>query len=83
MRRDDDSRRRRTVTLETKQAQLESVRSAIAAIEAGAQTVVVLGRTYQRAMYKDLCARERELERDVTQLQRGGSRMRLARPTAR
>ncbi|MBX3173282.1 MAG: hypothetical protein KF709_02665 [Gemmatimonadaceae bacterium] len=71
------------MSLETKQAQLASVRSAITTIEGGAQAITVLGRNYTRATLKDLYVRERELERDIERLERGGSRMRLGVPTSK
>lgn len=71
------------MSLATKQAQLESVRAAIATIEGGAQSISVLGRSYTRAELKTLYERERQLEQDVARLERGGSRMRLGVPTSK
>lgn len=66
----------------TTQQQLDAVDQGIAAIEGGAQSFTVLGRLYQRgqlqAMYDERHRLEQKLEREA----RGGSRMRLARPTA-
>lgn len=71
------------MSLEIKQAQLASVRSAITTIEGGAQSITVLGRNYTRATLQSLYDRERQLEQDIARLERGGSRMRLGVPTSR
>lgn len=67
---------------ETTTVQLERVQAAIAAIEGGAQSFSVLGRVYQRGNLKDLYDRERELQARLEREARGGSRIRLGRPTS-
>ena len=67
---------------ETATQQLERVQSAIAAIEGGAQAFTVLGRTYQRGDLETLYKRERDLKATIERESRGGSRMRLGRPTS-
>lgn len=67
---------------ETTAVQLERVQAAIAAIESGAQSFTVLGRMYQRGDLKTLYEREEQLLRRQTQETRGGSRIRLGRPTS-
>lgn len=66
----------------TTQQQLDAVDQAIAAIEGGAQAFTVLGRTYQRGQLQAYYAERRHLEQKLEREQRGGSRIRLARPTA-
>jgi hypothetical protein len=66
---------------ETTAVQLERVQAAIAAIEGGAQSFSVLGRIYQRGDLKTLYDRERELLARTETESRGGSRIRLGRPT--
>lgn len=67
---------------ESSSVQLDRVQAAIAAIESGAQAFTVLGRTYQRGDLKVLYDRERELIRRVEHENRGGIRIRLARPSS-
>lgn len=66
----------------TTQQQLDAVDAAIAAIEGGAQSFTVLGRLYQRGQLQTLYAERNRLEQKLQQEARGGSRVRLARPTA-
>lgn len=61
--------------------QLDRVQAAIAAIEGGAQSFSVLGRLYQRADLEVLYKRERDLKAQLENEARGGSRIRLGRPT--
>lgn len=67
---------------EATSVQLDRVQQAIAAIEGGAQAFTVLGRTYQRGDLKTLYEREEQLLRRLSQESRGGSRIRLGRPTS-
>lgn len=67
---------------ESTSVQLDRVQAAIAAIEGGAQTFTVLGRTYQRGDLDTLYRREEQLLRRTEQDSRGGSRIRLGRPTS-
>lgn len=66
----------------TTQQQLDAVDAAIAAIEGGAQSISVLGRLYQRGQLRDYYAERQRLEQKLEREARGGSRIRLARPTA-
>lgn len=66
----------------TTQQQLDAVDGAIAAIEGGAQSFSVLGRLYQRGNLRDLYAERTRLQQQLEREARGGSRIRLARPTA-
>lgn len=66
----------------TTQQQLDAVDAAITAIEGGAQSFTVLGRLYQRGDLQKLYAERHRLEQKLQQEARGGSRVRLARPTA-
>lgn len=66
----------------TTQQQLDAVDAAIAAIEGGAQSISVLGRLYQRGSLQALYDERHRLEQKLVQESRGGSRIRLARPTA-
>lgn len=62
--------------LETKTLQLESVRSAIAAIEAHGQSYQIMDggaqRMLTRANLRELYAREDRLEKQIVRLARGG-----------
>ena len=66
----------------TTQQQLDAVDSAITAIESGAQSFTVLGRLYQRGQLQALYDERRRLEQKLEREARGGSRIRLARPTS-
>jgi hypothetical protein len=66
---------------ESTSTQLDRVQAAIAAIEGGAQAFTVLGRTYQRGDLSTLYQREEQLLKRQQQEARGGSRIRLGRPT--
>ena len=55
--------------------QLASVQAAIAAIESGAQSYSILGRTVTRANLKELYAREAHLEAKIARANRGGMRV--------
>lgn len=63
-------------TIEQKQAQLESVRDAIAKIEAHGQHYQMMDgaaqRTLTRANLKELYAREQRLEREIARMGAGG-----------
>lgn len=63
-------------TLEIKQTQLAEVRAAISKIITHGQAYQIMDggaqRQLTRASLRDLQARERELERDVARLERGG-----------
>jgi len=62
--------------------QLESVQTAIAAIESGAQSLEILGRRYAKADIEVLYAREERLLRLVKrELRGGGARVRHCEPT--
>jgi hypothetical protein len=62
--------------------QLDAVDAAIAAIESGAQSFTVLGRLWQKADIGKLYEERGRLKAELTRETRGGSRIRLARPTA-
>lgn len=66
----------------TTQQQLDDLDAAITAIEGGAQSFTVLGRLYQRGNIRDYYEERDRLERKLEREKRGGSRVRLARPTA-
>lgn len=63
-------------SLETKQEQLAEVRAAISKILTHGQTYQIMDggaqRSLTRANLRELYARERQLEFDVTRLERGG-----------
>lgn len=65
---------------ETYQVQLERVQAAIAAIEGGAQSYSVAGRSFTKANVKDLYGREAWLRGQVAKEARGGIRISRAVP---
>lgn len=60
------------MAVKTYSEQLESVQTAIAAIEAGNQSISILGRTFTKGDLSTLYARERYLRRQVARETRGG-----------
>lgn len=60
--------------------QLERVQSAIAAIEGGAQSYSIAGRSLSRADLRTLYEREAWLRKMVDRVSRGGIRVRLGTP---
>lgn len=66
----------------TYEEQLVSVQTAIAAIESGAQSYSIAGRSLSRADLRTLYERERWLRAQVDRASRGGGiRVRLGTPT--
>lgn len=65
---------------ETYQVQLERVQGAIAAIESGAQSYSVAGRSFTKADLKTLYERETWLRGQVAKESRGGIRIMRAVP---
>lgn len=65
---------------ETYETQLERVQAAIAAIESGAQSYSIAGRSLSRADLQTLYAREAQLLRLIARRTTGGIRVRLGTP---
>jgi hypothetical protein len=68
------------VAVEDYATQLERVQSAIAAIEGGAQSYSIAGRSLSRADLRTLYEREAWLRKMVDRVSRGGIRVRLGTP---
>jgi hypothetical protein len=68
------------VAVEDYATQLERVQSAIAAIEGGAQSYSIAGRSLSRADLRTLYEREAWLRKMVDRVSRGGIRIRLGTP---
>ncbi len=66
---------------ETYAVQLERVQAAIAAIESGAQSYSIAGRSLSRADLNTLYEREKWLRAMVDRATRNGIRVRLGTPT--
>lgn len=68
------------MTTESYQTQLERVQTAIAAIEGGAQSYSIAGRSLSRADLKTLYDREKWLRKMADRATSGGIRLRGATP---